>query len=148
MITFFSAHQRPKERESSIIASPPTYANFLIYVLRLLIRFLPRHPTRISADCDVSSTLNAVPSNIIDASLSSTPTAVLSEDFSADCDILLTLKAVRSTVFDAISSLTPNAVQSEVFSTDCHVEFLHQLSFLWTRLFTLIHPLTRSLFRF
>ena len=59
-----SAHQRSNKREASITASSHTQSNLLIYVQRFLIQFLPQHPTRLLADCDVSSTIEAVTSNV------------------------------------------------------------------------------------
>ena len=85
------------------------------------------------AACDVSLTLNAVPSTVFGTSFSSITATVLSNEFSAYCDASLALDAVPSTVFEMILSLTPNSVQSNAFSSDLHAEFLYWRSLLRTR---------------
>ena len=64
----------------------------------------------------------------------------------ADYEILSTPGAVHYTVFDNISSSNPGAAQYKLFLADFLFDIIHRRSFLWTRQFTFIRPLTRSLF--
>ena len=130
-LTFQSADTKDSPR--NLLLGPVT-----ICVQRLLKNVFPQHPTRLLDDFDVSSTLDYVPSNFFDVSLSSTPAAVLSKYLSADCDISSPLDAIYFAIFNIILSSTPDAVQYDVFLADCHVEFLHCHSFLRTHRFTLM----------
>ena len=114
-MTLFSTHQRANKREASIIAGPPAFVNFLIYVWRLLVQFLPWHPTRLLDDCDVSSALDAVHSTVLHAISPSIPDSVQPDVFLADflVDFLHRHSFLPTCQFTPIHPLTRSLFRSK-----------------------------------